>query len=241
MIRSFFLTVFAALYIFFTMIGGSLIAGTVSIFAKNKMRVFGNVSRVWARSVLFVCGIKIEVKGMENLSLDGPTVLVANHQGNFDIPVMVSALPFNFRFMVKQELFRIPMFGWYMKNRGDVSIDRGSPRNAIIALKKISEMVKKGEPVLIFPEGTRSMDGSVGEFKRGSMIVAMNANARIVPIAISGSINIQKRGTLMVNPSVVHVNIGEGIDLKGKGDTTGKEAELLAEIRQKVISLMVDF
>lgn len=239
--KSLVLTSVAAVYILFTMVAGSILAVLISLFVRDKKKVYGNISRIWARSVLFVCGIKIEVRGLENISLDGPTVLVANHQGNFDIPVIVAALPFNFRFMVKQELFKIPMFGWYMKNRGDVSIDRRSPRNAVIALRMISEMVKKGDPVMIFPEGTRSMDGVVGEFKRGSMIVAMNANAKIVPIAISGSINIQKRGTLMVNPSVVHVNIGEGIDVSGKDDIEGKESELLAVIRQKVISLMVDF
>ncbi|MFA5098558.1 MAG: lysophospholipid acyltransferase family protein, partial [Candidatus Margulisiibacteriota bacterium] len=232
MIKSIVLTVLAGLFMLVSMAGGSLLAVMVAVFAKDKRRIFGNISRVWARSILFIAGVKLIVKGTENLNVAGPVVLIANHQGNFDIPVMMAALPFNFRFLVKEELFRIPLFGWYMKKRGDVSINRKSPRDAIIALKKISAIVKSGEPVMIFPEGTRSMDGKVGDFKRGSLIVAVNADARIIPIAVSGSYNIQKRGTLLVNPTTVTVNIGSPVSIKEEEENAGRESALLESIRQ---------
>ncbi len=225
------MTVVTFIYAVAGFFAGSLIAFALSIFSKDKCAVFSSVSRVWARSLLFVSGISLEIEGVENLDVEGPKVIISNHQGNFDIPILIAAMPLHFRFLVKKELVRVPFFGWYLRNRGDIAIDRHAWRSASSTLQEVTDMMKDGETFLIFPEGTRSRDGNVGEFKRGSLIAAQDSGAKIIPVSISGSINIQKRGSFLIKPAKVRVNIGKAMDAQGLS---------AAELRDKVISLMSD-
>ena len=225
------------LYLFFigSFILGSCLMLLLMVFGVPRKKTASRVSVSWAKAILKVAGIKVIVAGAENLCFEGPKVLIANHQGNFDIPILMACLPVNFRFMVKKELFSIPVFGWHLKNRGDIPIDRKNAVRASETIQSLAQDMKSGDPVLIFPEGTRSLDGRVGDFKRGSVMLASESGAKIVPIGISGSFRIQKKGSLMVYPCEVHVNIGPA--LQERGD----EADITAfprQLREKVISLI---
>ena len=169
--------------------------------------------------------------GIENALVDGKKIFISNHQGVFDIPILIATLPMPFRFIVKMELFKVPLLGWYMSRRGDIAIDRAKGRKALETLHEVAGYIEKEEPILIFPEGTRSKDGQVAEFKRGSLVLATRTNAKIIPIAISGSIDIQKKKSKFINPARVKVVIGEPIH-------AGKNDDILVEIRAKIISLM---
>ncbi|MEK7377059.1 MAG: lysophospholipid acyltransferase family protein, partial [Candidatus Margulisiibacteriota bacterium] len=192
--------------------------------------IYWKNSVIWSKFLLRLSGIEVKITGLNNLEFSGPKVYIANHQSNFDIPCLMSSIERPFSFIVKKELFKVPIMGWYMKKRGDISVDRKNPRSAMKTLVSISKRISAGEVFLIFPEGTRSLDGKVGEFKKGSLFLAVQNEAKIIPIGISGSINIQKKGSHLIKPSMVTINIG--IPIKAS-----KELEN-ATIRQAIISLM---
>lgn len=202
-----------------------------------KEKIFFIVSRLWSKGVLFASGVRLKITGLENISFDGPKIFVSNHQGNYDIPILIAALPIHFRFLVKKELFKIPFFGWHLRGRGDIYIDRHAKFKAHRALDEVSKMVKSGIPVLIFPEGTRSLDGKIHAFKRGSFLVATASKAKIVPMAISGSFDIQKKGSFFINPSKVVLNIGKPIEIEKSEGLRIDQDKLLLDIQSKVISL----
>ncbi|MCX5749598.1 MAG: lysophospholipid acyltransferase family protein [Candidatus Saganbacteria bacterium] len=239
MLKNVILTVLTVIFAVSTFFLGCAAALFLITLGCPRKKAFEDISRPWARAVLKIAGIRLFVSGKENLCFDGPKVIVSNHQGNFDIPILIAALPINFRFLVKKELFRVPFFGWYIKNRGDISIDREKGQKAHNTLKITAETVKKGEPVLIFPEGTRSRDGKLGQFKRGSLVLAADSGAKIVPVGITGSFNIQKKGGFFINPAEVRVNIGKPVDLNENCNACETiNAGKLETIRDSIISLI---
>ncbi len=196
----------------------------------DKNTIYWKNSVVWAGFFLRLCGIKVEIKGLQNLEFSGPKVYVANHQSNFDIPCLMASIKKPFSFIVKKELFKVPIMGWYMGKRGDIAVDRKDPRAAMRTLITASKRVSRGDIFMVFPEGTRSRDGKVGEFKKGSLFLALQNKAKIVPIGITGSFDIQKKGSYMIRPSTVRINIGAPIEASQDLENES--------IRQTIISLM---
>jgi 1-acyl-sn-glycerol-3-phosphate acyltransferase len=213
---------------------GTGITLCIVLFSKEKTKTFQAAAHNWARFLMFFSGVKVITSGFENFSVNHPAILVANHQGAADIPVLLAYLPVRFRFAIKKELFTIPFFGWYLRQAGFFSVDREMILSAYKTLETIVAIIKTGESVLIFPEGTRSRDGSLGKFKRGSLMAALKSGAPIVPIALSGSYNIQPRGTLLVNPARVKLSIGKPIYIKTEEEYNNKVEEV-----RKVIAEML--
>ncbi|MFQ5508110.1 MAG: lysophospholipid acyltransferase family protein [Leptospirillia bacterium] len=143
----------------------------------------------WARRAVRISGGRVRVEGLEKIPTDGPVLYVANHQGVFDIPIMMGHLPGSPAFVAKKELFRIPLLGYWMKRIGCIGLDRENPRVAIQQIKDAAEGVKGGRRMVLFPEGTRSRaaDGAMGPFKRGSLKLAFLADAQVVPVTVEGS------------------------------------------------------
>lgn len=161
----------------------------------------------WGRICLFLAGLKLEVKGRENIPHKGPVIYVSNHQSNFDIPIFYAGLAVQFRWMAKQELFRVPLFGLAMKRCGYIPIDRSDRRKAMHSLNLAAEKIKAGTSVILFPEGTRTPDGRVQEFKKGALVIAAKAGVPVVPVAISGSYQVQPKGHWTVHHSPLKVQI----------------------------------
>lgn len=154
---------------------------------------------VWGRGCLFLAGLKLDLEGAENIPAQGPTIFVSNHQSNFDIPILYAGLPLQFRWMAKQELFRVPLFGLAMKRSGYIPIDRSDRRKAMHSLNLAARKIKAGTSVVIFPEGTRSPDGNVQPFKKGALVIAAKAHVPIVPLAVRGSYAVQPKGRWKIN------------------------------------------
>lgn len=167
-----------------------LLALPLSFISPNLIHNFGIL---WGRGCLFIAGLKLQIKGAENIPDQGPAIYVSNHQSNFDIPILYAGLPIQFRWMAKQELFRVPLFGLAMKRSGYIPIDRSDRRKAMHSLNLAAQRIKDGTSVIIFPEGTRSPDGQVQEFKKGALVIAAKAQVPIVPIAIQGSFQVQPK------------------------------------------------
>ena len=210
----------------------SLSAICASIFSGN-----GNaphiVGRWWGKSILRVSGIKVQTMGLENLDPEKPCVFMCNHQSNFDILVLFSALPAQFRWIAKAELFRIPLFGRAMRGAGYISIERKDRKKAIQSLKEAAGRIRNGVSVMIFPEGTRSPDGNIGEFKKGGFILAYDAGVPIVPVVINGTWAIMSKDSLKITPGKVRLTVLPAVDVANYSKTD--KPKLLEDVREKIV------
>jgi 1-acyl-sn-glycerol-3-phosphate acyltransferase len=166
--------------------------------------------------ILKVCGIKVKMEGAENIQKDVSCIYMANHTSYFDIFALLSTLPVDFKFIVKQELMRIPIFGLAMRRAGYIGIEREDPRKALKSMREAAERIKNGASVLIFPEGTRSEDGCLQSFKPGGFHLALRSGCDIVPITITGSREIVPKGSLRIQKGTIRVVVGNSISLKGQ-------------------------
>jgi 1-acyl-sn-glycerol-3-phosphate acyltransferase len=137
---------------------------------------------------------------------DGPYVLVANHRSWLDV-LMLARLPREMKWVAKQELFRLPWVGWMLRLSGDIPVLRGDADSGDSALARARAYLERGVPVVFFPEGTRSRDGSLRPFKMGAFDTAVDAGVPVVPVALSGTAEGMPPGTLALNPSRIVVRI----------------------------------
>ena len=171
----------------------------------------------WAKVILRVCGIRVTVRGRENVNPESPRIYMCNHQSFFDIWTLLAFLPVDFKFILKQELMKIPLLGLAMTRAGYIGIERKDPRKAVKSIALAAKRIKDGASVLIFPEGTRSVDGRLQSFKRGGFNLAFKSGCDIVPVVINGSHRIAAKGSLRINKGSYSLHIGEPISLSGYG------------------------
>jgi 1-acyl-sn-glycerol-3-phosphate acyltransferase len=162
--------------------------------------------RKWAKGLVNIVGGRITVVGAENLP-KGAVVIVANHQGSFDIPVLIGFVPKPFGFISKVEVLKIPIVGAWMRVMNCVFMDRGSRAKSAEAIGTGVEVLKQGHSLVIFPEGTRSKGGPVQSFKAGSVRLAIDAEVPIVPIAIDGTADILEKNKGIMKPADVTITI----------------------------------
>jgi 1-acyl-sn-glycerol-3-phosphate acyltransferase len=189
----------------------------------------------WGKILLWGTGCAVKVSGQENLSPGQPYVFVCNHSSALDIPVLFKILPSNFRWIAKKELFAIPLFGWALRAAGYVPMDRSNRRASMQSLADASARIKAGASVVIFPEGTRSRDGKLGEFKSGGFLLALSARQPVVPTLIRGANRILPPGLIFLRPGRIEVRIGrpialDNLDLKQRD-------ELARLVRNEIIKL----
>ncbi len=209
----------------------SLITIVLSIFGPYSRAIFYSTT-TWTKLMLFSAGAKLEIVGLDNIDKDKSYIFVGNHQSHFDVPAVYSVIPFTTRFMTKKELFRIPVFGWAMKAAGTIKIDRSDRSQSIASVNDALDKIRNGVSVIIFPEGTRSADGSIGSFKKGGFVLAIKGAIPIIPVSISGSRFILPKHSLRVNPGKIKLVFGKPILTDG---FTYQDREKLSEITQKFI------
>ena len=192
-----------------------------------------NICVLWARLVVAVSGVKVRVTGLQNVPRGQPVLFLSNHQGAFDIPALQSVLPVQFRWVAKKNLFKVPFVGWSMRLAGYISIDRENPAEAVKSMEEAAEKMSRGSSVVIFPEGTRSETGALLPFKRGAFMLARKSGRPIVPVAISGTSGILKKGGFIVNPVRVTIAIGSPIPI-GSSD----EKELRNMTKRQVEAML---
>ncbi len=165
----------------------------------------------WSTKLVKLTGSTITVVGEDNVPDEGPIVFVANHQSNFDIPLLLGYVKRPKGFIAKKETEKLPIVGNWMRYLRCIFMDRTNPRAALKAIKEGIDVVKDGYALVIFPEGTRSTDGNLGEFKPGSFKLATKAKAKIIPVTISGSYDIMRKGSKKIKPANVTITISKAI------------------------------
>ena len=170
------------------------------------------VMHVWARGTLRSAGVKVIVEGAERVPDTMACFFVGNHQSALDIPILLLARRGRAQFLAKESLFRIPIFGWSILRAGHLPISRSRPRITLERLEKMLKQVREHPLSLaVFPEGTRSPDGQLLPFRRGTMKICQRAGLSIVPFAISGSLGVHKRGSYRINPGTVRIRFSDPI------------------------------
>jgi 1-acyl-sn-glycerol-3-phosphate acyltransferase len=227
MIRTLYITIWVC---FATLVAGTLVI-VLSFFVRSGNPLH-KIARLWGKSILVVSRIKVSVKGLSNIDPASPYIYMANHQSNFDIPVLLGHLTVQFRWLAKMELFKIPIFGRAMRKAGYISIDRYHRESAFESLKVAANKIKGGVSVLIFPEGTRSRDGNIRPFKKGGFVMAIDSGVPIVPVVITGTRAIMPKGKFRVYPGHVRMVIHQPI---GTSTYTRETKEALMESVRRVI------
>ena len=191
-------------------------------------------ARLWGKIALLANRVKVKVEGMEHLNGKGPYIFMSNHQGYYDIFTLLGRLPYQFKWLAKKELFSVPILGWTMAAVGYISIDRGGTRETVEAMNEAAQKIRDGMSVVIFPEGSRSPDGSIQPFKKGGFTLAIKSKVPIVPMAISGSGGIIPKNKLTVTTGEIRMLIGTPIEtqhysLKDRESLMRKVRETITE------------
>lgn len=202
---------FAALKMLFVIVSLGGLAGVIGI---PYSLIAGNVDRLYRISMWIAAtgvraaGIRVEVSGLENVPAGASCIFLSNHVSNLDPPVLFPVLPGRSSVLLKAELMRIPILGTAMRMGGFVPVERGGRLDAAQAtMAASSAALKSGLHMLIFAEGTRAKDGRLAAFKRGPFFLAMQTGAPIVPIAISGTQTMMRKGSMAIHPGVATVQM----------------------------------
>jgi 1-acyl-sn-glycerol-3-phosphate acyltransferase len=223
------LLITAPLIFLYTAIMGSISVASSFIDARGSIQ--HGCSRVWARLILWTSGIRVRVTGLENIKPNTPYVLCCNHQSHMDTPIILAALPFQFRFTPKKQLFRYPFLGWHLRRSGHVPIDRENPHAAVKSLREAADKIRHGTPVVIFPEGGTSRDGIIKPFKGGGFMLATKADVEVVPVTIRGSRAVLVPKTYHVRSGVVDVVVGKPIATQGVSTN-----DLASRVREEILA-----
>lgn len=222
----------------FSVVLASIGIPLLSIFVGRK-RAFLIGGRIWTRTMLAICGVGYRRLGWEDLPEEirtgrQPAVFMSNHESHMDPSVMISSLEVNAVFIAKQELKWVPFLGqliWFMDF---IFINRQNRSKAIDSIKQAADRIQKGQNVVIFPEGTRSPDGHLLDFKKGGFALAQDAGVPIVPVALRGGFTVLPKGARRVTPGQYTVIFGSPVLPQAE---QSREA-LMAEVRARILALV---
>jgi 1-acyl-sn-glycerol-3-phosphate acyltransferase len=197
-------------------------------------KLFHANNRMWARWVLWLGGITISVSGLERVPLTRNYVYVANHASMFDIPAIIAGIPDQIRIVYKKELEWIPLFGWGLRIGSYIGINRSGGTKAMKSLEEAAARIRSGASVLLYAEGTRTLDGRLQPFKRGAFHLAGKSGVPVVPLTVNGSFHILQKHSMVIRPGHVELVLDAPITYP---DGSGKNAErYLMEMVHSAIS-----
>jgi 1-acyl-sn-glycerol-3-phosphate acyltransferase len=188
--------------------------------------------KAWGPWGLWIAGVDFEVEWKAPMP-EGPAIFAANHSSALDIWATVAAIPRGVRFIAKTEVFRWPVFGWYMTLGGHVPVDRRDHARAVASLSRAAQRVREGTSLIVFPEGTRSRDTLVHAFKKGPFVIAAQAGVPVVPLAITGAGKVTPKSLLHVHPGPIRVTFGRPVRAE---EFPGRD-QLLREVRRQIIEM----
>lgn len=193
------------------------------------------LSKLWAWGLLAASGVRVTARFGSPLEARRSYVFLANHQSMFDVPLLLATAPVQLRFAAKRSLFRIPVFGWAIRAGGLIPVDRGNRAKARATFAAAQKRLRGGVSVLLFPEGSRSLDGLIHRFERGGFLLALRTGLPIVPVGVRGTLGVQRRGSFRVRPGRVEIHYGEPVDpaafgVRGRGGLEALVRQRLEEL-----------
>lgn len=208
----------------------------ITLLFRQRNAAFFIVENLWSSVLLMIVGAKVSSIDKEKvLKLKSPVIFASNHQSNFDITSIINQTPRHLHFIAKEEIKKVPFLGQYTSAMGMIFIDRKNKLKAKESLQKAGELIRNGRDVVVFPEGTRSKDGNIHQFKRGAFILAKEGKVNIVPVAIKGTNKINPAGKFRLRPGKVSIKYGELILAQNFENNTVEE--FAAHVQSKVEKL----
>lgn len=192
-------------------------------------------ARAWGRGMLLASGSWLEVETEASLDPKVSYVYMANHQSLYDVAALLASLPGNPVFLAKRSLFRIPFFGWSLTAGGFVPVDRDDRSTARDTFQLSLERLRAGRSLVVFPEETRSTDGRLLPFKPGGFLLALKSGRPIVPVGLSGTLEIRPKGRLGIRPHRVKIVLGQPLDPAELG--VARRRELIETVRERIEAL----
>ncbi|MBI3756675.1 MAG: 1-acyl-sn-glycerol-3-phosphate acyltransferase [Deltaproteobacteria bacterium] len=197
--------------------------------------------RLWAKGVLWACGITLRAHGQERLDAAQAYLFMANHQSNFDIPILMVAFGLlQVRWVSKRAVRKVPIIGLCMQRTHQVLVDRESPTQAVAVIRQVKALLDAGISVIFFPEGTRARDGRLQEFKPGGFVAAVETGVPIVPITVKGSRALWPPGGLDIRPGVVEVIFDEPIPVATHLSRKAAREDLLKRVRAAIAAQLLE-
>ena len=216
----------------------TIILGAISLFSslfERSGRFQHRCAVLWSRLILAIVGSPVTVSGAERVDMTKPHLYALNHLSAMDIPVIYVHLPFQHRIIAKKELFRYPFMGWHLRRSGQIAIDPENARATMRSLNRAVESLRGGMPLVVFPEGGRSEDGTTQPFLPGAFYVAIKAGVEVVPAAIVGSYEVLPMNTYTLHPRPIELVFGDPIPTTG---LTLRDMDALAQRVQAAVEDM---
>ena len=199
---------FKLIFVYLTLGSITGIVGIPYTLLVGNIRLLYRVAMWVTNAGVRAAGIKIEISGKENIPSGRSCIFMSNHVSNLDPPVELPLLPGRSSVLLKKELMNIPILGRAMRMAKFVPVERGSRRDAARAsVEAAAEALRSGLHILVYPEGTRSPDGRLSTFKKGPFFLAQETQAPIVPIALSGTQTMMRKGSYAITPGLARIQV----------------------------------
>jgi 1-acyl-sn-glycerol-3-phosphate acyltransferase len=227
-LRSYF--IFDPLIWLYTVVLG-IVAIPVSLFGE-KERILHAFARFWSQLIMKTILSPVKVMGLDKIDTSKPHVYAVNHASALDIPVLYVYLPFQFRILFKKELLSYPVIGWHLKRSGQVCVDQQNPARSVGQIRSALKSLKRGMPLVIFPEGGRTPDGEIKPFQPGAFFLAIKSHVDIVPVALVGTFELLPMNTYHIKCRPLEMRVGVPISTAG---LRGHDIEALSAKVQKAM------
>ncbi|MBN2360338.1 MAG: 1-acyl-sn-glycerol-3-phosphate acyltransferase [Deltaproteobacteria bacterium] len=209
----------------------------VSILITGRGRFAYLVGRFWSRFNMLMTGVRVTIRGTDQIAAGQPYIVMANHQSLYDVWAAIGWLPMQIRFVIKHTMRGIPLIGFTLERQGHIFVDRGSSDSAAHSLERAAKKIRGGLSVFFFPEGTRSPDGRLIAFKSGGFRVAQASGVPILPLTINGGRKIWRRGSLRLRPGRMDITVHAPIAIPA-GEERAVRQELIDKTRLAIESAL---
>jgi 1-acyl-sn-glycerol-3-phosphate acyltransferase len=176
-----------------------------------------NLARLWGRIALLGAFVRVRVEGAAKVPRDAVVGYMSTHESWLDIPALLVAVPGQVRFLAKKSLFSVPFLGWAMRAMGFIPVDREHRATAVRSFEAAAERIRSGRSVLLFPEETRTVDGSLLPFQRGGFLIALKAGLPIAPVGLEGARRCMPKHSYLLRPGTIVVRFGALVPTAGLG------------------------
>ena len=187
----------------------------------------------WAKTNLALAGLRVKIEGLERLDPKQTYIFMPNHASFLDILLAFACIPCNFRIITKEEIFLIPLMGWALKRSRQIPMDRANPRKGLASLEQAFNLLREGISITVFPEGSRTSDGEIKDFKATLFILPIRSGVPVVPVRIDGTFEALKRSSVLLNPVPLKITFHPPIP---GGSFTDRDRWLYAKKVQEVLA-----